>query len=565
MRPVPALPFAPSLALLLALLSAISAAGAAGIAMGAAFHNDREPRIHDDHAGRDAARDQRDTERREQDARDRELKDTQHLADSQAKVSTDTAAKDSGSSSGTSGSSGSGSTSGTSGSSSTSSSSGTSGSSGSSSTSGTSGSSGSGSTSGTSGSSGSGSTSGTSGSSGSGSTSGTSGSSGSGSTSGTSGSSGSGSGSDDEDDADDDDNAGGDENAVASGNNSRIDVETDPEGRERRKGELLVRGDIALADALHAAGFTRLSVRHLSNLDQSVIRVRVREGSTLDADLAYLQHFQGATDAEPNYVFRLSGGASTAPTVTTATPAPTTVDTSIRVGVIDTGADSTAPGLGKHIGSSRAFGGHYTPRAHGTHVAQILIRQGVRVDVADVFQTDANGEPLATAESIARGIDWMASRGVPVINVSISGPRSALLSEVVSRAIARGSIIIAAAGNDGPSAPPVYPAAFPEVVGVTAVDANGRIYRRANRGDYVDFAAFGVRVPVDAGDGRIEYVSGTSYAAPLVAAAVARRYRAPHPGDAPAEVTVLRGRAVDMGDRGRDPVFGWGLVPPPAR
>ena len=344
----------------------------------------------------------------------------------------------------------------------------------------------------------------------------------------------------------------------------RVDIETDPEGRERRKGELLVHGDGRLAETLRAAGFTRLSVRHLANLDQSVIRVRVRAGSSFDADLAFLRSVEGAIGAEPNYIFRLSGGASVAargqpPAASSA------ADAGIHVGVIDTGADSAAPGLAERIGTSRAFGGPYTPRPHGTHVAQILVRQGVHVDVADVFQVDAGGAPVATAESIARGIDWMAARGVPVINVSISGPRSALLSDVVARAIARGSIIVAAAGNDGPAAPPVYPAAFPEVVGVTAVDADGRIYRRANRGEYVDFAAFGVRVPVDAGDGRIEYVSGTSYAAPLVAAAVARRYRAPHPGDASAEVGALRGRAVDMGDRGRDPVFGWGLVPPPAR
>jgi minor extracellular protease Epr len=491
----------------------------AGIARGSLSHNDREPRIRDDHTSRDATRDQRDTERREQDLRDRELKDAQDLAERQAKDAAD-AVKDSSDTSSTNTSGSSGSSSGSSGS--------------------TSGSSGSGS--GTSGS--------TSGSSGSGS--GTSGS--------TSGSSGSGSG--DDDDADDDDDSGGD--AVAGSDSGRIAVETDLEGRERRTGELLVHGDNTLAEALHGAGFVRLSVRHLTNLDQSVIRVRVRNGSTFDADLAFLRAFQGAVDAEPNYVFRLSGGAATAPTA--AAPLPTVaVDSGIHVGVIDTGADSAAPGLGERIGSSRAFGGRYTPRAHGTHVAQILVRQGVRVDVADVFQIDANGAPLATAESIARGIDWMASRGVPVINVSITGPRSALLSEVVARAIARGSIIVAAAGNDGPAAPAVYPAAFPDVVGVTAVDADGRIYRRANRGDYIDFAAFGVRVPVDAGGGRLEYVTGTSYAAPLVAATVARHYRASRPGDAPTEVGVLRSRAVDIGERGRDPIFGWGLVPPPAR
>ncbi len=482
-------------AFLIALVLALFAAGPASIARGSVSHNDREPRIRDDHASRDAARDQRDTERRERDVRERELKDAQDLAERQAKDAAD-AIKDSGDASSSSGS----------------------------------------------------------------------GSSGSGSDDDSSvsnsGSSNSGSGSSDDDDADDDDHSGGD--VVAGNENGWIDVETDPEGRERRSGELLVRGDNALAEALHGAGFVRLSVRLLTNLDQSVIRVRVRDLSTFEADLAFLRQFEGAVDAEPNYVFRLSGSATTAPTSAKApSPAAVDADSGIHVGVIDTGADSASPGIADHIGSSRAFGGRYTPRAHGTHVAQILVRQGVRVDVADVFQSDANGAPLATAESIARGIDWMASRGVPVINVSITGPRSALLSEVVARAIARGSIIVAAAGNDGPTAPPVYPAAFPDVVGVTAVDAKGHVYRRANRGEYVDFAAFGVRVPVDVGGGRVEYISGTSYAAPLVAAAVARRYRVADPGDASAEVTLLRGRAVDMGDRGRDPVFGWGLVPPP--
>ena len=495
-------------AFLTALLLALSMAGSASLARGS-FHNDREPRIRDnDHSSRDATRDAtRDAsgaERRDQDSRDRELKDAQDLAEREAKDAADLAerqekdaadlaerqakaaadaVKDSASTSGSS--------------------------------------------------------------------------------SGSSDDS-SNSGSDDENDSDDDEDSGGDDDVVAGGDSSRIDIETDPEGRERRKGELLVRGDIALADGLRSAGFTRLSVRHLANLDQSVIRVRVRDGSTFDADLAFLQRFQGAVDAEPNYIFRLSGAAASAPT--TAQPAAAAaIAPGIRVGVIDTGADSGAPGLSERIGSSRAFGGRYTPRAHGTHVAQILARQGVRVDVADVFQVDTNGTPLATAESIARGIDWMASRGVPVINVSITGPRSALLSEVVSRAIARGSIIVAAAGNDGPAAPPVYPAAFPEVLGVTAVDADGRIYRRANRGEHVDFAAFGVRVPVDIGGGRVEYISGTSYAAPLVAAAVARRYRATRPGDTSTEVTALRGHAVDMGDRGRDPVFGWGLLAAPSR
>lgn len=377
-----------------------------------------------------------------------------------------------------------------------------------------------------------------------------------------------------EDDSDDGDSEGegsGDDDATAAaGDRDPIQVETGQDGRERRKGEFLVRGDRRLAETLTAAGFAPLSVRHLRSLEQSVVRVRVREGSSVDADIAAVRALQGARGAEPNYVYRLSGDRAVSAPLATGAAAPASVAAGnagpeIRVGVIDTGADAAAPGLTGRIASSRSFGGRYTPRPHGTHVAQILVRLGARVDVADVFQTDAQGAPVATAESIARGIDWMAAHNVPVINVSITGAHSPLLSDVVARAIARGSVIVAAAGNDGPAAPPAYPAAFPDVIGVTAVDAGGRVYRRANRGEYVDFAAFGVRVPVDAGAGRTDYVTGTSYAAPLVAAIVARRYRAVRPGDAGTEVGALRGRAVDLGDRGRDPVYGWGLLPPPAR
>ncbi|MFZ5634989.1 MAG: S8 family serine peptidase, partial [Pseudomonadota bacterium] len=377
----------------------------------------------------------------------------------------------------------------------------------------------------------------------------------------------------DAEDADDDSNDDSDDDdaTAAAGDRDPVQVETGQDGRERRKGEFLVRGDRRLPETLTAAGFVPLSVRHLRSLEQSVVRVRIRDGSSVDADIAAVRALQGAQGAEPNYVYRLSGdrSASAASTVGAAAPparvAAGSADAEIRVGVIDTGADASAPGLTGRIASSRSFGGRYTPRPHGTHVAQILVRLGVRVDVADVFQTDAQGAPIATAESIARGIDWMAAHGVPVINVSITGAHSPLLSDVVARAIARGSVIVAAAGNDGPAAPPAYPAAFPDVIGVTAVDAGGRVYRRANRGEYVDFAAFGVRVPVDAGAGRTDYVTGTSYAAPLVAAIVARRYRAARPGDAGTEVGALRVRAVDLGDRGRDPVYGWGLLPLPAR
>ncbi len=361
------------------------------------------------------------------------------------------------------------------------------------------------------------------------------------------------SGSDDDEDEDDSDSL------IGSTKDHRIDVETDAQGRERRRGEFLVSGDRELAQALRAAGFRTLSERHLTNLDTSVVRVRVRDGSSVETDIVFARRIANARDAEPNFLYRLSG-THILPTVAAVAASPTTNSNIARVGVVDTGADNRTPVLRDRIAAMRGFGGPYTARAHGTHVAQILAREGVHVEVADVFQADAQGAPVATAESIARGIDWMAARRIPVVNVSITGPSSSLLSSVVAHAIARGTIIVAAAGNDGPAAPPVYPAAFPDVVGVTAVDTGGRVYRRANRGDYVDFAALGVRVPVNGTAGATEYVTGTSYAAPIIAAAFARRYTEARPGGANAEVARMQSDATDLGELGRDPVFGWGRV-----
>ena len=122
-----------------------------------------------------------------------------------------------------------------------------------------------------------------------------------------------------------------------------------------------------------------------------------------------------------------------------------------------------------------------------------------------------------------------------------------------------GPPVIAAVGNNGPSGEPLYPGAYPQVLGVTAVDREQKIFRYANRGDHVDFAALGVNVKVaDSGGGyRIE--SGTSMASPRIAALVAeaRRNDAVSTADI---VAAMISNATDLGQAGFDPVFGHGLI-----
>ena len=112
----------------------------------------------------------------------------------------------------------------------------------------------------------------------------------------------------------------------------------------------------------------------------------------------------------------------------------------------------------------------------------------------------------------------VAENDVPVVNVSLSGPPNAILTAAVNAFVKRGHALIAAVGNDGPAAGIEYPAGYPGVVGVTSVDANHVIQLEANRGADVAFAATGVDVPAATLNGRHSTMTGTSFAAPIVAA-----------------------------------------------
>jgi subtilisin family serine protease len=107
------------------------------------------------------------------------------------------------------------------------------------------------------------------------------------------------------------------------------------------------------------------------------------------------------------------------------------------------------------------------------------------------------------------------------MNMSFAGPVDPLLERIIKAAANKGAIFIAAAGNNGPKAAPVYPAAYPDVIAVTATDEDDKLYGKANRGDYVFIAAPGVDILAPAPKGRYELSSGTSMAAAHVSGVVA--------------------------------------------
>jgi Subtilase family len=243
----------------------------------------------------------------------------------------------------------------------------------------------------------------------------------------------------------------------------------------------------------------------------------------------------------------------------------------IRVGVIDTFVDGHHPaftGRNIHFGSFLANGSPTTVDGHGTGVLALLAGNpnsgtpGLIPDAefyaADVYHGDENGWPAADTVSLLRALDWMGDRNVNIINMSMSGPHDAVLEKAIAGMAAKGILFVAAAGNEGPTAPPSYPAAYAPVIAVTAVGRDLRSYGFANHGDYIDFAAPGVGIWT-ALPGQLEgFQTGTSFAAPYVTAILAAIHGDVRERTKEAFVRSLTFR--DLGQTGRDRIYGRGLV-----
>jgi subtilisin family serine protease len=226
-----------------------------------------------------------------------------------------------------------------------------------------------------------------------------------------------------------------------------------------------------------------------------------------------------------------------------------------RVGLIDGGAQSGHADLrGTHV-VRWGCDGKEIPSEHGTAIASLL--QSASLYAADVYCAQPAG---GAAEDVARAMAWMARERVAVVNVSLVGPANRLLERAVLALVQRGHLVVAAVGNDGPAAAPLYPASYPGVVGVTGVLRNHRVLPEAARGPQVMFAAPGADVVVATPGGGHASARGTSYAVPFVARLLAQRLEQPDRERAQAAVTQLAASAIDLGERGRDAVYGYGLV-----
>jgi subtilisin family serine protease len=194
--------------------------------------------------------------------------------------------------------------------------------------------------------------------------------------------------------------------------------------------------------------------------------------------------------------------------------------------------------------------------AHGRLLGAAPAARILAVRALGAAAVGANG----TAFNILKGLDWAAGQGARIINLSFTGPSDALLARALAALRQKGTILIAAVGNAGPKLPPLYPAADPNVIAVTATDAADKLLAQANRGNHIAVAAPGADILVLAPGAAYQLSSGTSFAAAYVTG-IAALMLEPRPGlDVDGLKKALQSSAKDLGPKGRDDQFGAGLA-----
>ena len=251
------------------------------------------------------------------------------------------------------------------------------------------------------------------------------------------------------------------------------------------------------------------------------------------------------------------------------------------VAVLDTGVDAGHPDLAGHLlPGYNTFNTALPPTdgyGHGTMVTGIIAAgtgNGIGVagvawnaKVRPVKVLDENGS--GSDANLINGINWAVKNGARVINMSLGGEGdNPILHTAIQNAVAKGVVLVAAAGNTGASSPLHYPAAYPEVLSVGATNRNAVLTSFSTWGDSVDIAAPGYDITSTAPrwmtpagyDPYLIGLAGTSFSSPIVAG-VAALVRNKYPTFTPAQVMArLKTTARDAGPRGNDPYYGAGVL-----
>lgn len=344
-------------------------------------------------------------------------------------------------------------------------------------------------------------------------------------------------------------------------------------------------GEVVVANAppdfasdVRAMGFRIIDATRLGNLGIELIRLQVPPDiSVPDARQTLTREFPGII-ADANHLYDPSAAppaslrsGSLARWTAGWKQTNATCGRGVRLGMIDGALDTSHVALKGAKIQYKSFhkeGRKPAAHSHGTAVAALMVGKpgnkgwggllpGAELFAGKMFE-EKDGKVSGNAVAMVKALDWMIGERVHVINLSIAGASNKVLELAIKKAALSKTVMIAAAGNWGRADRPAYPAAFDDVVAVTAVGADRLVYSQANSGPYIDFAAPGVKIWT-AVPGGGKFQSGTSFATPFVTVLVGLAVQKSNIDSRAVRVGLAK-QSADLGPPGKDPVFGFGLV-----
>ena len=250
----------------------------------------------------------------------------------------------------------------------------------------------------------------------------------------------------------------------------------------------------------------------------------------------------------------------------------TTGSASVTIAVVDSGVQANHPDLAGRVLAGYDFVNNDADASddygHGTGVAGVAAATGndaigtagAAWNVAILPVKTMNSSGSGAYSAIASGITYSADRGAKIINLSLGGTLSSTtLKSAVSYAWNKGSVLIAAAGNNG-SSTAVYPAAYPNVVAVSATTPSDTLASFSSYGSFVDLSAPGQDITMPWINSGYVTISGTSFSSPLTAG-VAALALSRNPALSNAQIaSLLTANTDDIGAVGYDTFFGAGRL-----
>ncbi|CCD93157.1 conserved exported hypothetical protein [Bradyrhizobium sp. ORS 375] len=324
-------------------------------------------------------------------------------------------------------------------------------------------------------------------------------------------------------------------------------------------------------------GLQRISSQNFPLIGATIGRFRITDRRSFDAVSRAFGADRSVRSVQPNYRYALQQGAAP----TEGDPAQYALaklrlpeahrlaqGSNVTVAVIDSGVDIKHPEFADAaFDTFDALGSDEGPHVHGTGIAGVIVSHArlmgsapyARIIAIRAFGVSKKGGgPESSSYVILKALDYAALHGAQIVNMSFAGPKDAVIERAIAAVAAKEVVMVAAAGNAGAKSPPLYPAANPNVIAVSATDTKDQLLPASNRGNYIALAAPGADIFLPAPDGKYQIISGTSFSAAYVsglAALVLER----NPALKPETVrTVLTRTARDLGSPGQDDLFGAG-------